>query len=468
MKSSSLGAVTTVLALTNLVSGEESFDPLKHLGGNGQWFSGPNVLGIDPAAPEGCTVDQAAFVSRHGSRYPDPGAYAEWTALEAKIKNATFTTNATELQFLHNWTPVLSEPSQQIAQLSTTGWKELYDMGAAFRLAYPSFQAYNTPFSLWANAYSSPRVLNSAQLFARGYLGPNATALGSIYVVNGSDPRSLANSLATSNLCPAYDDNGGGAPKDAWDATYLPPATARINSLLSGDLAFATTDVGIFAYLCGFETQIVGRRSPWCGTLTEAEFLQYEYAQDLRYWYGSGPGNAVAKATMLPFLLGLVQRFQDGPNATYVDSNGDSWTPPPLTAAFTNDGQVSQLAAAVGVFDNLPDLPGDHLLANRTFRASRYVTMKGTVGFERLNCADEGLYMRVKLNDVVYPIRGCEDGPGRSCGLDAYEKLLGDKLEAAGGFREVCNVTDTTVPEGEEKTTFLWDRALPFESLARP
>ncbi|KAK7714597.1 hypothetical protein SLS57_007073 [Botryosphaeria dothidea] len=337
MKVASLGVAAAASAA---VAAGQEFNPLRHLGGNGQWFAGPNVFGIDPEAPEGCTVDQGAFVSRHGSRYPDPGAYAEWTALEAKIKAAHFTTNATSLQFLHTWTPALTSPSQQISQLSLTGWRELHDMGTAYRLAYPSFTPYNTPFSLWANAYAaSPRVLHSAQLFARGHLGPNATALGSIYVVNASDPRALANSLATSNLCPAYADNEGGEPKAAWDAAYLPPATARINALLSGNLTFAAADVGIFAYLCGFETQIAGRASPWCGVLTEAELLQYEYAQDLRYWYGSGPGNAVARAAMLPFLAGLVERFGDGPGKSYVDGEGAAWVPPALIAAFTNDGQ---------------------------------------------------------------------------------------------------------------------------------
>ncbi|KAL1631317.1 hypothetical protein SLS54_000076 [Diplodia seriata] len=388
----------------------------------------------------------------------------------AKIKNATFTTNATALQFLHTWTPVLTNPAQQIAQLSPTGRKELLAMGASYRATYPTL--FESPFTLWANAYaSSPRVLNSAQLFARGYLGPtNTTALSSssIYLLNATDPRSLANSLATSNLCPAYTDNGGGPDKDAWDATYLPPATTRINALLEGDLIFAPADVGIFAYLCGFETQIAETRSPWCGVLTEEEVLAYEYAQDLRYWYGAGPGNGVASVAMVPFLRGVVERFRDGPEAVYVGSDGESWTPPALVAAFTNDGQVAQVAAAVGVFDGLDDLPGDEMVADRVFRASRFVTMRGTVGLERLNCGDEGVYVRVKLNDAVYPVRGCEDGPGRSCGLEAYGKLLSDKLEAVGGFREVCNVTDTTVPESEEKTTFLWDRALPFESLARP
>ncbi|OJD35121.1 histidine acid phosphatase [Diplodia corticola] len=483
MKASALGAATAAAVFSTVVSGEQGFNPLEHVGGNGQWFAGPNVFGIDPSPPEGCTVDQAAFISRHGSRYPDAGAYAEWTALEAKIKNATFTTNATSLQFLHTWTPILSSPSTQIGQLSPTGHDELLAMGSRYRSYYPSsFLPPSAPFTLWANAYaSSPRVLNSAQLFARGYLGPNATTTLSdsrILVVNGTDPRSLANSLATSNLCPAYADNGGGAQKAAWDAAWLGPATARINALLNpggdgdGDqLVFTPSDVGIFAYLCGFESQIAGgqtRRSPWCDTLTRDEFLQYEYAQDLRYWYGVGPGSAVARAAMVPVVQGIVGRFADGPGTAYVGSDGESWTPPPLMAAFTNDGQVSQVAAAVGVFDGLDDLPSGGVVADRVFRASRFVTMRGTVGLERLNCGGEGVFVRVKLNDAVYPVRGCEDGPGRSCGLERYAEILSEKLEAVGGFREVCNVTDGTVPDGEEKTTFWWDPALPFESEARP
>ena len=47
--------------------------------------TGPDVSGVSQELPDGCTVDQVAIVSRHGSRYPDPGAYNEWLALEAKV-----------------------------------------------------------------------------------------------------------------------------------------------------------------------------------------------------------------------------------------------------------------------------------------------------------------------------------------------------------------------------------------------
>lgn len=51
-----------------------------------RWFlTGPNVNGVSNEVPAGCTVEQAAYVMRHGSRYPDSGAYKEWQALQTKV-----------------------------------------------------------------------------------------------------------------------------------------------------------------------------------------------------------------------------------------------------------------------------------------------------------------------------------------------------------------------------------------------
>lgn len=130
-------------------------------------------------------------------------------------------------------------------------------------------------------------LIGFCRLFARGYLGPNST-YGDVYVIKSSDPRSVANSLAPSDICETYSDNGGGDNLTTWNTLYLPAVAKRINSHIKGNLNFNTTDVSIFPYLCGFETQITGRRSPWCNLFTQDELRKYEYAQDLRYYYGSG------------------------------------------------------------------------------------------------------------------------------------------------------------------------------------
>lgn len=63
--------------------GDNAESPLTWLGANG-----PNVHGILAEVPDGCRVDQAAYVSRHGSRYPDKGAYGEWTEMESRVSRA--------------------------------------------------------------------------------------------------------------------------------------------------------------------------------------------------------------------------------------------------------------------------------------------------------------------------------------------------------------------------------------------
>lgn len=68
---------------------------------------------------------------------------------------------------------------------------------------------------------------------------------------------------------------------------------------------------------------------------------------------------------MLPVLNAIVRRLVDGPNYTYVNSDNTTWTPPPLVAMFTNDGQINQLASVIGVFDEQDPLPATHIPKDR-------------------------------------------------------------------------------------------------------
>ncbi|RMZ67995.1 histidine acid phosphatase [Pyrenophora seminiperda CCB06] len=479
-----------------VVAAQEDFNIFQHLGGNGQWLPGEELTGISSEVPVGCKVDLAAAFSRHGSRYPDTGAYNGWVDFSKYIQAAgDFKVTNEKLAFLKTWKPVLSKPEAQIANVSPTGWKELHEMGTTWRLRYPDLYEYNTPFTMWANYYTSgPRVRDSARLFAQGFVGPNATDLTTIYALNASDPSSWGNSLAPSDLCKAYNDEGGSPVKPVWDATYLPPITARLNAQIQGDLNLTQSQVESIPYLCGFETQITGRRSPFCDIFTKEEILQYEYAQDLRYWYGTGLGSDIEKYQMLPVVDMAVQRFVDGPNATYKTGNG-IFTPPKIMASFTNDGQINQIAAAIGVFDNQQQLPGNMSLPNRLFRSSQIVKMRGTVAFERLSCTAsapnsthiyphvhkisncstptgplkpaEETYMRIRINDVVYPVVNCTSGPGSSCPLLQYQDVIKKKREEAGDFTKLCNMTGGGLA-GQPKATFFFDNTLPWQVVVKP
>lgn len=68
---------------------------------------------------------------------------------------------------------------------------------------------------------------------------------------------------------------------------------------------------------------------------------------------------------MLPVLNAIVQRLVDGPNHTYINSDNATWTPPPLAAMFTNDGEINQLASVIGVFDAQEPLPPSYIPNNQ-------------------------------------------------------------------------------------------------------
>ena len=150
-------------------------------------------------------------------------------------------------------------------------------MGVELRTRYPSWYKYGNPFRVFSNDYE--RTIDSAKqapvpptypitlltahrLFARGYLGPNATTLGTVYPILASDPSVIANSLATSDSCPTYSDKSGAGFADVWDNIYLPPIAARLNKYVSG-INLTADNVSNFPYLCGFESQITRRKSPF-------------------------------------------------------------------------------------------------------------------------------------------------------------------------------------------------------------
>jgi hypothetical protein len=56
-------------------------------------------------------------------------------------------------------------------------------------------------------------------------------------------------------------------------------------------------------------------------------------------------------------------------------------------------------------------------------------------------------YIRIRLNDAVYPVTACQDGPGRSCLLSTYVNLIAEKYNATGNWHDNCNVTNPASPK---------------------
>ncbi len=151
---------------------------------------------------------------------------------------------------------------------------------------------------------------------------------------------------------------------------------------------------------------------------------------------------------------------------------------PKIMASFSNDGQITQLLAGIGVFDNEPQLPANRTLPSRKFRSSNFLTMRGTVAFERLSCSStldgyaasnstSDTHMRIRLNEVVYPVANCTSGPGSSCPLSRYQGIIQGKIATVGDFTKVCNTTDSSFT-AKPSATFSKDNTLPYQRIIKP
>ncbi|KGO48202.1 Histidine phosphatase superfamily, clade-2 [Penicillium expansum] len=360
-----------------------------------------------------------------------------------------------------------------------TGWKEASDLGYQLRSRYPGFYQDGTPFYVWANQYKSPinesRVVQTARAFLNGYLYEYADAYGTVVSVNSTgSPAAIGNSLGPSDSCPAFGSiSSGGNNVTNWDATWLPKAVHRINSKIRGNLTFDESDILFFPYMCAYESQIEGHLSPWCGVFTENELRNYAYSQDLSYFYGVGPGSiGPSKVLFLPFLKSLLSLLETGPKHVGVGANGTSFEIPNLIMAFTNDNQLAEMTAAMGIFDFEGPLPDDHIPAHHLYNVAHFITMRGTVAFEVMDCsvnkATNGPYIRILFNDAVYPIASCQNGPGRSCSLSDYISLIDNKIDQAGDFLSYCNVTEAGRPEAAAGASFLQDLSLDFLTFVNP
>ncbi|KAI3613264.1 histidine acid [Moniliophthora roreri] len=480
--------IVLVLAQAAVLASNVPFNPLHHSGPASPYFDAPSQSGIASEVPEGCVVDQAAYIARHGARYPEPGSYIGWKILFSKFQNATYTTKG-PLSFIPSWElPIDDEPYQPL-YLSSTGAGEAFALGVRLRKRY-GLTSGGENFTVWAA--SQQRVVDTATYFLRGYLSqgnylttPSLNRGTVITLIDSATNTTFADSLTPSSSCPAYGNFSGAGSKnsDAFRATFRPAIANRLNQFLDG-LELNSTDIGVMQDLCGFGYEVGGERR-FCQIFEESEWLDYEYAHDLNYYYGSGPGNPISAATGYPWVKAITDLFAAGPGTAAVE-NG-TLTPPPLIVTFTHDNNIPPIISALGLWNStttcadeeetIYPLPVTQRFTDprRTFRSSFLVSFLGNVALERMTCSIGGptlaeqqelgivhqgnvlggtvndtlcerevamqTFVRVRANDAPIPIPNCKCGPGESCPLDAFiEYVNGERREASGDFVEMCGL----------------------------
>ncbi|KAG7095621.1 hypothetical protein E1B28_006345 [Marasmius oreades] len=485
---SPLRVLTLLLVAVLLVSPYSTatrvFNPLEHSGPASPYFDAPSQSNINTDLPEGCTVDQAAYILRHGARYPEPGSFNGWKGLFAKFQNATYTARG-PLSFIPAWTlPVDDEPHQPLF-LSSTGAGEAFRLGVELRKRYGLTKG-GSNFTVWTAGQQ--RCIDTAVYFLRGYLSqgnyvsdPSLNRGTVITLVDSSVNTTFADSLTPSASCPAYSEftPAGSANSDKFRASVRDKVAKRLNGFLEG-LMLNASDIGVMQDLCGFGFEVSGDKR-FCDIFQEAEWLDYEYAHDLNYYYGAGPGNPISATTGYPWVKAISDLFAVGPGETV--ENG-TLIPPPLIMTFTHDNNIPPIISALGLWNSttgssekeetIYPLPITKRVDDprRMFRSSYLVSFFGNIALERMKCVIGGptleeqrekgvshqanifggsvnnagmgkskVFVRVRANNAPIPIPGCVSGPGMTCPLEEFLDYVNrPRKVASGDFVDICGL----------------------------
>ncbi|KAJ7775204.1 phosphoglycerate mutase-like protein [Mycena metata] len=452
-----------------------SFNPLQHSGPASPYFDAPSQDGISDTTI-GCVVDQAAYILRHGSRYPEPGSFTGWQTLFTKFQNTSYTAKG-PLAFIPSWVPPVDDIPHEPLFLSSTGALEAFSLGVDLRKRY-QFTKGGDNITVWSA--SQQRVLDTATFFTRGYLSQGnylttpSSNRGTIISLPDSVNFTFADSLTPSTGCPAYPTGDtSGVATTVFRATYQGAIAARLNKFLDG-LTLDATDIGVMQDLCGFQAEIDGD-TRFCDVFEDSEWLDYEYADDLNYYYGSGPGNPFSATVGFPWVKAISDLFALGPGET---TPGGNITPPALIMGFTHDNNLPPVISALGLWNTSRE-PGVYPLSlttpnpQRQFRSSYVVAFRGYIALERLACSatnnngtvvhiagappanvSTSKYVRIRVDHAPVAIPGCTSGPGSTCPLEQFTNYIDTtRARAAGDFVERCGLQGVANATGE--VTFL-------------
>ncbi|KAI0642835.1 acid phosphatase [Trametes meyenii] len=370
------------------------------------------------APPAGCNITQVNILQRHGARYPnaeDGENYAravEHLAAADKFKDK-------HLKFLKEYQYAL-------------GADDLVPFGAAqtFEAGQVAFKRYahlvNSTQVPFVRAAGAPRVIATATNWTVGFAA--ASHQRHQPYLNVIISEEYNNTL--NNDCPNAGD--GSRETGVWLSHFAPALAAR---LLEGAPGATLNDTDVYALLamCPFESVAAEALSPFCAMFTEDDFRAFEYYGDLEKYYRTGYGNKLGPVQGVGYVNELLARLTGTPVEDRTTHNASLEFPldRAVYADFTHENLMVAVYAAMGLFNvsAAPDPrrgPGNiEDDGAQKWIASRMVPFSSRMVTERLTCVreqgrkDEGVYVRVIVNDEVQPLEFCGAGDGL-CELERF------------------------------------------------
>ncbi|EEQ29851.1 putative 3-phytase [Microsporum canis] len=385
---------------------------------------------VPSTVPAGCRITFAQSLQRHGARYPTKSKSATYSELIERIQNDA-TAFKDEFAFLEDYTYDLGSDD-----MTPFGERQLYDSGIKFFQRYRSLAKDAKPF---VRAASSERVVLSGRKFVDGFNKAKGTDKGGLTQLDLiiSESNRGKNPVAPGG-CEAFDnDDTADKVSDQFQSTFIQPIVDRVNKKLPG-ANIKAGDIKSLMAMCPFDTVArtpdASKLSPFCRLFSHEEFRHYDYLETLGKFYGYGPGNGFGPAPGIGYVNELIARLTNSPvrDQTTVDHELDDnpKTFPlglPLYADFSHDNSMTVIFTAMGLFNATKPLSPEHITnpadANG-YSASWTIPFGARAYFEKMVCDHSPVakqeYVRVLLNDLVFPLQGCHADMYGRCKLEDF------------------------------------------------
>lgn len=424
----------------------EQFNLLKHQGGNGPYSVYPG-WGISPETPEECTIEQAHLYVRHGERYPTVGFSKHMRAIFDQFSSKNLTAK-NKAYFLNTYKSPAIYDLDKLEQESTegpySGYASMNLAGANFRRKYGHLYEENNTLPFFTA--SQERIVITASNVAKGFLGPNWANYSKFIVLNETEEMGL-NSLTPSEGCPNFDGDYNGDYYGKYAAIAFDRSLKKLLADVPG-FNITTSDYADLMTLCMHDLNVKGY-TPLCEYFSADDWVAYDYFRAIDYYYYSGNGNPT-----IPALGGLVTdaaiKLLTSPSSP---KNGTS-----LYFNFMHEANILILLTALGVANPSHNLTWEYPDFTSRWNPSELVPMGARFAIEKLSCknatdpAVKEDFIRMTINDAVFPHDKCTTGPGFSCPMEDFIEITQSRYPSA---IDVCGINSTYTQS--KNLTFYWD-----------
>ncbi|OAP61598.1 hypothetical protein AYL99_03801 [Fonsecaea erecta] len=348
--------------LTDIATIQQYWGQLTPYADNAEDYFGVSDVGL----PDGCQVEQAHLLQRHGSRFPggtfDDGPNNENFA--GKVMNWTQTNSSSSfsgpLSFLNSYRYDLTRD-----YLTGIGASGSFMAGVTFWNRYgrtlfnatKGQTAYNASYvngtsrpKLTLRTTSQSRIENTQINWALGFFGPSYNPTPDLTLANATSAYNLVvvpeggtenNTLASYDSCFNDYDPVTGYLGDLDLLSYLPlylsDAQSRLSQYIPSGFNLTINDTYAMQVICAYETNYLGR-SDFCTLFTEDEWSGFENTLDMEYYYDYSYGNPTGRAQGIGYLQELLARLQD----QYITVSNSS-----VNSSLTNNSRTFPLGQKI-------------------------------------------------------------------------------------------------------------------------